>query len=427
VFAVAALWKRPSMRPDSTAGMGAPIRFLALNTTPADQHRGRWPIPTSEPVGENELSGEKVKPRMRSKQIVVPKHGGGRMTAAPDDVPPWSPRPAVAAESPVTARAEDVAPPEKSTVESSIASQNAVVAADDPAMNGEKAVSDSVASNAVEIGASTAVLAQVGAAIPDSRPATGEIRRVLIADVQGPEGRPPVDQKKVNEIRESLRSFEQKRPILVRAKGNVLELLEDGHVLEAAKRLGWEHIDALVIEGTDAEVEFRRLVENLRRSDLKVLDHDEQTVELLELMWQRNPSLGQLVPKPRGGRPQGEVTKFAIALSVIGGTLEARKKIVRRAIKIASILPKAKAAAREAELDDNQDALLAIARETTLEDQLKIVRERADGTPRQEQSVEAQVEKFLAKYKRTNPAVQNRVYDALTSLRAGKEEPTLHE
>jgi ParB-like chromosome segregation protein Spo0J len=199
-------------------------------------------------------------------------------------------------------------------------------------------------------------------------PTTGEIRRVLIDDVQVPDGRPPIHQQKVEEIIESLRLVGQKRPILVRARDNLLELVEGGHVLAAAKGRGREYIDALVIEGTDAQVEFRRLVENLRRPDLKVLDHDEEVVKLLK-------SMGLAVS---GSGQHGQIAEAARALVVIGGSEEARRKMVQRATLIDGISPEGKKAARQAGLDDNQSALLTVAREKTPEAQVAKVRERVE-------------------------------------------------
>ncbi len=71
--------------------------------------------------------------------------------------------------------------------------------------------------------------------------------------------------------------------------------------------------------------------------------------------------LGQVGPKPQGGRPEGGVRAAARELPVPGETEEARRHNVRRAVKIASLTPEAKQAAKDAALDDNQSALLKAA------------------------------------------------------------------
>jgi hypothetical protein len=71
---------------------------------------------------------------------------------------------------------------------------------------------------------------------------------------------------------------------------------------------------------------------------------------------------GQRVRKNKLGRPQGGFSKSARKLPVLGRSFEARRKIIARATKIAGISPAAKDAAKAVGLDDNQKALLKIAK-----------------------------------------------------------------
>src|SRR6202035_5005705 len=87
--------------------------------------------------------------------------------------------------------------------------------------------------------------------------------------------------------------------------------------------------------------------------------------------------LGQAVHKPAGGRPESGLTRAARELCVPGATPAARRKYLDRAIKIAEIWPEAKSAAEAAGLDNNQSALLAVARESSLAAQLAKVQEIA--------------------------------------------------
>jgi ParB-like chromosome segregation protein Spo0J len=46
------------------------------------------------------------------------------------------------------------------------------------------------------------------------------------------------------------------------------------HRLEAAKRLGWDEIDALFVTGNEIDRELQEIAENLHRSELTVLERD---------------------------------------------------------------------------------------------------------------------------------------------------------
>jgi hypothetical protein len=65
--------------------------------------------------------------------------------------------------------------------------------------------------------------------------------------------------------------------------------------------------------------------------------------------------LSQVGTKPEGGRPEGGVRAAARELGI-------QKSEAHRAVKIASMAPEAKKAAKEAGLDNNQSALERIAR-----------------------------------------------------------------
>ena len=86
--------------------------------------------------------------------------------------------------------------------------------------------------------------------------------------------------------------------------------------------------------------------------------------------------VGQPVHKPAGGRPESGLTRAARELCVPGATPAARRKYLDRAIKIAD-WPEAKSAAEAAGVDNIQSALLAVARERSLEAQLARVQEIA--------------------------------------------------
>jgi len=120
--------------------------------------------------------------------------------------------------------------------------------------------------------------------------------------------------------------------------------------LAAAKHLGWDFIDAFVTECTAEEAEMWEIAENLHRAELTVQERSEQIarwVELSKVTQLASPSNVQ--PNETGKRSAAK-------------TLGVSQRDVQRAVKVASITPEAKAAAREAGIDDNQSKLLEVAK-----------------------------------------------------------------
>ena len=57
-----------------------------------------------------------------------------------------------------------------------------------------------------------------------------------------------------------------------REDAGLFALVAGAHRLDAARRLGWAHIEALIVEGTPDEVRLIEIDENLARAELTVLD-----------------------------------------------------------------------------------------------------------------------------------------------------------
>lgn len=95
------------------------------------------------------------------------------------------------------------------------------------------------------------------------------------------------------------------------------------------------------------------IAENLHRAELTVQERADHIAEWVRLTAEKVSQLGT----PSGGKQPREqgVRKAAEDLGLA-------KSDVHRAVKIASITDEAKEAAREAGLDDNQSALLEIAK-----------------------------------------------------------------
>lgn len=173
----------------------------------------------------------------------------------------------------------------------------------------------------------------------------------------------------VETLRASIARIGLRSPITIRVDrtfdnhGNAVDetpiLIAGAHRLEAAKRLGWDFIDAYVFEGDERDARMWEIAENLHRADLTALERAEQVAEWVRLAEERAQQVSpQVVAKPQGGRPQGGVRAAAREIGV--GREEAR-----RAEKIDSLAPEAKEAAIAAGLDKNQSALLDAAKAET--------------------------------------------------------------
>ena len=144
--------------------------------------------------------------------------------------------------------------------------------------------------------------------------------------------------------------------------------------LRAAELLGLKEIPAIFFKGDHRHARLVTIEENLFRKDLNALERAEHYAAWFRISKQLEVS-GQDVRKPKGGRPEGGLSKLARALPISGKTVEARRKTMERSKAIAGISPKAKEAIKAAKLDSNQRALLEIAKEGAPYDQVKKVRE----------------------------------------------------
>ncbi len=176
----------------------------------------------------------------------------------------------------------------------------------------------------------------------------------------------------VASLAESLGRIGLMQPIQVYAPDDQTALLVSGrHRLEAARSLGWEEIDAFLVDGDKIDLRLREISENLHRSELTVQERSDQIAEWAELVEQKDQfaQLAQIESKRadgRGHRTEGGNSKAARDLGL-------DRDQVRRAKQIASITPEAKAAAEKAGIDDNQSKLLAVAKEDPAKQVAKVI------------------------------------------------------
>ena len=114
----------------------------------------------------------------------------------------------------------------------------------------------------------------------------------------------------------------------------------------------------------EADRRLWEIAENLHRAELTVMERAEHIAEWVRLTEEKADEVSaQVEPKLRqrgagqgigGGRPESGINAATRDLGL-------DRTATQRAVKVASITPEAKEAAREAGIDDNQSALLKVA------------------------------------------------------------------
>ena len=186
-----------------------------------------------------------------------------------------------------------------------------------------------------------------------------------------------VDPTVVDTLAQSIAEIGLQVPISVRLEEQpdrqCLFLVAGAHRLAAVKKLGWEQVPAVFIEADSIDVRRWEIAENLHRAELTVLERAEHVTEWLRLTEdkQRGEKLRQADAVSKGGRGQeGGIRAASRELGI-------SEPEARRSVTIAeSLTPEAKTAAVEAHLDDNQSALLAVAK-TPADEQVAKVEELA--------------------------------------------------
>jgi len=166
----------------------------------------------------------------------------------------------------------------------------------------------------------------------------------------------PLNAAAVKEIAESIKRIGLRTPITVMVTDPNEDipdyrLVSGLHRLEAMRSLGQDEIEAYVTTDTSEDAaRMWEIAENLHRAELTVLQKAEHVAEWVRLS---ETVSAQLAPKI--GRPESGTNKASRELGI-------DRTEAQRSIKVDSLSPEAKEAARTAGLDDNQSALLRAAR-----------------------------------------------------------------
>jgi len=128
--------------------------------------------------------------------------------------------------------------------------------------------------------------------------------------------------------------------------------------------------DRALPNGDEHDVRMAEIAEVFDHAATPLLERCALLAEWVHHAEAKLQSRGQLEQKPHGGRPVGGILWAARELHLPGTTVEARRQFIRRAITISTLWPETRAAVREARLDQNQSALLFIAKGNSAQKQL---------------------------------------------------------
>jgi ParB/RepB/Spo0J family partition protein len=196
-----------------------------------------------------------------------------------------------------------------------------------------------------------------------------KLQNIAIKQIQVRGKSRPLIKEKLTVIAESMKKIGLNVPITVRTCLGGYVLVTGQHRLEAAKSLGWRRIKCFVTRATSIDRQLERCSENLHRAELTALQRAIYIKKWEELLRKRD-SKNRAAPK--GGRQPGDK-----GLSKTAKQLGTSREAIRRSRAVASLSPKIQKVAKAKRLDDNERALVKVAKEPTPEAQAKKLHELA--------------------------------------------------
>lgn len=157
-----------------------------------------------------------------------------------------------------------------------------------------------------------------------------KIKEVAIDHIDVPGRLRALDTSKADRLAESIGAIGLRQPITVHHDGMNYILVAGAHRLEAARRLGWEWIDAVEMDADDIDRQLWEIDENLMRAELTPTQQAEHLAKRKEL-WEARNSGTNCSEKTRG-RPK----EFAGETAEVAGTT---RQQVNRAVARAEKVP----------------------------------------------------------------------------------------
>ena len=165
-----------------------------------------------------------------------------------------------------------------------------------------------------------------------------------------------LDEGNVQELAASMEEVGLLSPVAVSASH---DLVAGWHRLEAARRLGWQEIEANVLGLDDLDEEVAEIDENLVRKELSILERGE----FLERKREIHEALHPEASRPNGGRPACNSEPISSFNADAAQKLGCTQRSVRHDLQIArGICQEARDALRTSPFADKKSELLALAK-----------------------------------------------------------------
>lgn len=193
---------------------------------------------------------------------------------------------------------------------------------------------------------------------------------IRLADIRVGDRLRQIDPDWVDAIAMSMEKLGQQNPVLVAKSSDHFKLVAGAHRLAAVKKLKWEKITAVVVDGTNLELRLHEIDENLLRRELSELDRAAFLLER-KTVWE------ELHPETAKGKA-GAAARWMQATSLSFASEAAEKlhlsvRSVQRAIKRMKIDAGVRAEIAGTYIADNGSILDSLARLTPSE-QRKVVK-----------------------------------------------------
>jgi hypothetical protein len=212
--------------------------------------------------------------------------------------------------------------------------------------------------------------------------------------------------EEIDALADSIQKIGLKTPITVDESGWIVAGV--AHFL-AMQKLGYTTIEVFVLEDPQL-VRLWRLSENLHRRQLSSL---ERSVAIAE--WTQETKPGQHDQVTGGRGRQG-------GLSQTARDLRLPRSALRRASKIATLTPAARAAAKQAGISDNQALLLSAAEEQTEAEQLAKIKAFGDNKRDLQAHPEIEFRRLTRAWAAASPDVKQRFVTEIISPSQFKQE-----
>lgn len=217
---------------------------------------------------------------------------------------------------------------------------------------------------------------------------TREIESLPVEGIDVAEGRRIVRPEAVDALAASMSVVGLMQPITCRAVGDDVFLVAGHHRLEAARKLGWEFIDCIVLDhATDVQAAIAEIDENLMRAELTPAERAEQTARRKELYLIEHPETGHGGDR-RSSRQVGDLNDRFTA-DTAKSTMQSERSVQRDATRGEKIAPEVMAEIK-ADPDLNKGVVLDMVARAPREAQQQRLSEIAADRARPRETVEIQ-------------------------------------